>query len=590
MNRISRIITNTLAAALLLSGAAGCSSTPQTKKPAPARTGQEDVDMLDTARPSKTTAKQKPSEADAEIFIPTASEKLSITLDGKPDEWDLRRKARTFASKRDLEDGATYWRGPGDLSLTASVRADDGHVYFWLQVTDDVVLDAGTRKNPLDGVALWLHEPRLKTMLAALPGTIEGKAGVGQDVGILFTPDGKILPASSRSSWPEGSVQAHVAKTATGYAVEVAVSTEVFAHVASLPLNEIAFRVEAFDGDEADRPGVQTVLSMYPRSDRDAPRFASYNAGMLPRYAARDASARPDGMGYWARDDKAKAWTYTSFEVLPQSWGFLTDHGDLGKTLAADPKIQGQCNVATHDLSIIEAYESRGKGHRALLVACAGRLVNNACPKSAKTQLLWVHLKRQEDRWRIEEHASVFKEPLTQCLGSAPAGQPVRSHFTFFPLEFVNAHTWAVGWQESNMTRDTARLIDGVTLINARADKPRLATLYPFKSEANDREREVERAKIYFINVDDQPGLDICEIQQVQVQECRRLNAECKPVEHRTTRLSRALMWKPADLRYEPYMLSRHANCKTIGFDPSTYKGYVLLQIRGRIGLLPLGK
>jgi hypothetical protein len=575
--------------AAALSGCGG--GEKQVKEDKEVSNPADDADLLLDDPVDNREARARASKApatEAAAKLPDAPSRPTMPMEADPKSWPgLEKQARVFKDKASIEDGAGFWQGAQDTSLRLALRADAGFMYFWLEVKDDVLLDAdGPDGAPSDGVVVWLRDPRLESMLRNLPEGVEIDRGVNPDVALLVTPKGRVLRWDDRgASYPEDSVFTEQVQTKDGYIVVLAVRPDVFPYLLNIPMSEVAFRVEVLDGDDAERPGYQTKLSMLPVREDDSPRYAIYNAGnMLPKMAMKGQPARVDGLGFWRRGEGG--WEHTSYEVVPQHWFFMNDTAAFEASLRKADAFKKFCPASRYDIHLMDSYSSRSGKHRVGLMMCGARKVKDKCPKEAKSRVFWVHMKPNDASWVVEEHLDVFGKELAQCY-EAPASEeePYMARLSMLPLDFINTSTWAVGWQRTLETDELIELLDGVSILNLKAEPPLVGDTQVYRAVSEGTERVQSRFQVYFTEVDEEEGLDICEIERLEEQTCARLGAGCKTEAHRDTLLSHSKMWSPDKQLFEPYMLSKHPNCKA-DFSFKKTASYLLLQLNGRLGLI----
>jgi hypothetical protein len=580
-----------LLAPLALSAACG-GSEKQVKKEKPPTISNSDADLLDTPvdnSAARARAKQaRAATSETMVVLPQAPDKPTLSMEPDPKSWDgLDKQARVFKDKGAIEDGAGFWQGPQDASLRLALRSDAGFVYFWLEVRDDVLVDKDSQDGaPSDGVIVWLRDPRLETMLRSLPTGVEVDRSVSPEVALLVTPNGRVVRWDAKGeSYPEDSVHTQQVRTKDGYIVVLAVRPDVFPSLLNIPVEEVAFRVEVLDGDDEARPGYQTKLSMLPERDDDSPRYAIYKAnGLLPKLQPTGEPARVNGLGFWTRGEKG--WTHTSYEVVPQHWFFMNDTTEFEASLRKADVFKKFCPNARFDIHLMDAYSSRSGKHRVGLMMCAARKVKERCPKDAKSRVFWVHMKPEGSEWRVEEQVDVFSDGLSQCYEAASSKDaPYLGSLSMLPLDFINTSTWAIGWQRQLRSDDLIEQLDGVSLLNLKAEPPLVGDTQVYRSVAQGDERVQSRFQVYFTEVDDEAGIDICEIEQLEEQTCARLGAGCKTNAHRNTILSHSKMWSEDKQLFEPYMLSKHPHCKA-DYSFQRTEGYLLMQLNGRLALI----
>ena len=578
-----------LAGACALLVASACSTPSARPTGASLDEDQDDASSLlddpvkvDQARLDKARQANQPV-----TLIPKAAAKPSMPIDGKLEGWDAST-FKVFSGKEHVELGEAFWSGPQDLSLRVGVKSDGAFLYFWIEVKDDLVLDQDDeRGQPIDALVLWLRDPKLEAMFRQLPEGVSVDRDITTDVALAISPSGRVRLLEPRGQLVDGAVWASSFKTKDGYGAEIAVRAEVFPFVSSFPLPEVAFRVEAFDGDDAARPGVQSRLSMLPRRGQESPRFAVVPASsMLPAWDADGVAGRADGLGLWRRQPDKK-WSYTSYEVLPRHWSYLDDRSSLAQELLKQDTMREVCAKARFDVELLEAYRSMSDKHRVGLWRCAARKVQGKCPAQAETRLFWVHMTREGDRWALKSQIQVFAEPMPQCADSPVPGELFRHQFAAFPLDFAGPSIWAVGWREEQRGEGYYSEARRAVILNvARPSQHQVGEVAPMSLVAEGSTRTVSDVKVYFTELDDEPGMDICELERVEEQSCRGLNAQCQARRHGTSVLTHVKTWSPKKGAFEPYLLSKHPSC-THDFSLNNRRGYMLMHLGDRLGLLP---
>lgn len=564
-----------------------CSSQDHAQKKDAA--DEDPTALLDAPVNIKKNNKDKviPQDGD-KAMMPQAAKAPAMPIDGKFDGWDAS-SLKTFTNKDLVELGAPFWDGADDLSMRVGVKSDADFVYFWLEVKDDKVIEQDDeRGQPVDAIVLWLREPKLEAMFANMPEGVSVDRDVVTDLAIAFSPTGRAQLLGDKSAQlTSGVVWSEGFRTATGYGVEVAVRAEVFPFVATLPMPELAFRVEALDGDEPKRLGVQSRMSMLPRKDSEAPRYALLSlGGLLPSWPVEGVPGRADGLGLWRRH-KDKTWRYTPYEVLPRHWVYMNDMAPFEKQLGQQDLFKTVCNKARFDSTLLEAYRSISDKHRVGLLRCAQRPVNNKCPDQSQTRLFWVHMSRKDDMWELKTELEVFTEPMNQCADSAANGELFRDKFTIYPLDFASSYIWAVGWQEEQRASGYYAQASKIAILNVgRKVKPLVGELTPYSLTAEDNTRTLSEVKVYLTELDDVKGYDICEIEKLQEQTCRSLNSQCQTREHGQSKLTHVKTWSPTMNSFEPYLYSKHPLC-THDFTLDKQPGYMLVHLGSRIGMLP---
>jgi len=547
------------------------------------------IDVLDNATPNRDAAKKK-AGIDGGMVLPGAPEEPSLEIDGLATGWDLSR-ARAFKDPEDVELGKGYWDGPEDASMRVAIQSDPGFVYFWLEVRDDKLIERDDRAGrPIDAVTVWLQDHQLQSTLEALPKGYTLPASVRTEVGLTFKSDGTIRDADSGAPIETPSIITSPLQLERGWGVEVAIAIEVMPFVAAIPLDEIAFRVELLDGDEPSRAGAQTRISTLPDRGDGSPRYAIYGlGGVLPHRPPGPMKGHPGGLGLWQRGEDQ--WSYTSLEKAPKYFDYVADTQAFVDALSKTKVFAEMCSPARNDSKLVDAYRSRSGKHRVGLVVCSTRATSDTCPSGAETRVTWVHMTPDAtgEGWRVKRAVDVFDKPLEQCADAEIEDKPFFSDFSMTPLDFIDAHTWAIGWRKRWEAPGYLEEVDGATVMHTKRERPKRLMTHTYKMVASEEDRSISRTQAYFVPVDEVDGHDLCEIERVEEQECKSFNKGCSVREHGKTVLSHTKMWEPSRLIFEPYMLSKHPKCKS-DFRFSERDGYMLLHVDGHIGLLPSPK
>src|SRR5690554_6046562 len=566
---------------------AGCSSQkPHTLDPFGLADQADPNDLLDepvNARPVGGSGPRSATVDQPVLILPLPKAETAKTIDGDFSDWNTR-KARSFGGAKQIVSGQEFWSGDKDASFSVGVDSDEGYVYFSIAVRDDVVIDAESQDIMSDGVIIWLQDPKLQSVIDSLPEGMAREYGMGSESAILFTPDGQFW----RFDRPDGplhraGITAATRKVDGGYHVEVALTLGVLGQVAALPTEALAFRVELLDGDEAGRRGEQTRLSMLP--DTTGPRFARYEVGgWLPFQQAKGQPPRPGTLGRWVLN--GSTWAYDSFEVVPSHWLVLQDTSEFKEVLAKSDVFDEICPLATRERELVEAYQSTRGTLRAGLLLCGPRAPNNRCSDDAETRLYWVNLQRVAEGWTLNKHAEVTPEPLQQCAKAPRSGGEFHSEFSLLPLEMLGPTVWGIGWNKTFVGRNERLVERGIWFANPDLPKPYLGAAISEKKNARGRERTLTKSHVYLALVDETPGLDICEVERVQEQQCSSLNSRCTTGKHGESVHVHVKLWSAHQQRFENYIQTKHRGCSATTFDFNTRRGFMLLNEPGRLGAL----
>lgn len=565
--------------------AASACSTPKNQQPYDPFAGSEENNQVDLFGASDEQAGEQGDQAPTgeryTLALPPAE--MNRTIDGEIDDWNAR-DFRSYEGRKYITSGEEFWSGNADAGFKLGVHADQGYLYFLVEVRDDNVIDAGSEQNVSDGVIIWLQDPALADLLDAMPSEISDARRINPEVGILFTPDGQFRRVGdAEEDINREEINAQTQRTKNGYRIEAALSLGALEQVAELPLKRVAYRVELLDGDDEERPGPQTRMSTHP--NESGARFAEYKLeGLLPFVPAFDPPPRPGGLGRWTLADNA--WRFESFEVMPKAWRSLQDTSALDKALANADALDRACPTATHTRELVEAYQSTGGAQSAGLLICGPRAPAGRCPSNATTHIYWARFDQQGDEWTLSQHAPVTQEPLEQCASSPRPSGDLHSEFSLLPFEMLGKNIWGVGWTSTDTARQFKRVEKGIWFFNPTLSEPSIGLALSERFHARGRERTVSDSRVFLAEVDETQGLDICEIEHVQEQSCSGFNRSCRTQRHGETRQVHVQLWEPNKQRFEPYLQTKHRGCSAASFDFSTRPGYMLLHDGARLGVV----
>ena len=586
----TRTPLTSLALVVLLAFSA-CKSSPEIKKDE-----GEPADLLDepadapsaTGGPSSKHAPTASLEPNT-LLLPDTPEKPSREIDGKADDWDSG-KFRVFHTKSAIEEGDAFWDGENDASFRVGVDADEGFVYFLVEVKDDHVLDTKPGHDPSDAIVIYLRDPGLDSLAAALPGSVHLDQYVDAQTAIIIYPNARVASYDGQKI-PFNDIMYHeVDRRKNGYVLEAAFKLEALSEVSAIPMPEIAFRVEVLDGDEPDRPGYQTRLSTLPSTDGTGPRMAVYNVGgLLPHAKLGKQPPRANAIGRW-KYQKGK-WDFVSFEVVPKYWVTLDDPSGFADAMAKSDALDDVCGVARKDIEFVETYQSRGGGFRSGLVLCGQRSSHGRCSSKARTNLFWVSLRPEDGGgWSLEKSINVFGKPLHQCTNEPAGDDPVYQYFSLYPLDVMGPTIWAVGWTRTRRAQGADEEASGVTFLNTKYEDPHIGQVIVEEHRAYPERRTLRNSSVYLTFVNDDDNVDLCQFETILDQRCTGLNRGCRTPQRGKSVLTHIQMWSPKRRKFERYELSKHRNCSTANFDFSKREGFLLLQLKGRVGLLPSPK
>lgn len=573
----------------------GCGGpTPQTKKSVDDDPLNREVDkeaataLLEEA----DSLVQKTPVAAAQVQrleLPETPEHPSRDIDGESKKDWKGIKSRAFKSRNSLQEGDSYWRGANDASFKVSFDSDAGFVYLLIEVRDDKVIDE-VDGEVSDGIVLTLRDPNLDSFAKLMPEGAKVVDQIKAETKLLFLPDGRFRRWESDRPLPDEMGIFSVTKNKRGYTLELALQLEAFEQVSAIPMYDIAFRVEQLDGDEPDRPGYQTVMSMFPETDTDDARFALVDTGgVLPHYSVAKIPPRKNAIGAW-RVTEENNWMFNSFEAIPEYWATIEDRKAFEEAIKKIDAFDSVCKSSKKELQLIEAYQSRGGQQRVGLIMCGDRTRGTAkrevCPAEATTEVIWTVMKPDGDGWRVVRAENVFGKKLEQCAWKGIEDKPFVTRLSLFPLDMQDPNMWAVGWTIRTDDGDLREDINGIAMLHGQRRDPRIGTALTREIRSTSEKRSRLTSKVYLTPVNDDEHLDLCQVEDVEEQYCDGVDIGCKTMEHGKTVLTTVQLYNPKIKKFERYEMSKHKNC-TAAFDLSKREGYILMQTRGRVGFLP---
>ena len=560
-----------------------CAAPPKQTKVERERLSDEDIDDIldepvDVDRTPKTAAAER-----QRMELPPTPDAPSRDIDGSPEDWS-KKDLRVFSSKGQVESGDRFWSGSKDLSFRVGVSADGGYLYFLVDVTDDRVL-SNDDDGLTDGVVLTIRDPNLDNLVKSAPAGLKLRDLVKAETSLVFLPDGRYRRYRSDAELPDNMGVVAVAEKKNGYVVEIGFQIEAFEQVSSIPLQDIAFRVDVLDGDEEDREGTQTVMSTLPDRGNDDPRMAIFPVGgLLPHYEVDTAPPRKNAIGSWEVRDKA--WDFVPFEVVSKLWVTVDDAKAFEQALRESDTLKELCKSSRKDVRLIDSYQSRGGGYRAGLVLCGDRDVKGKCPQGSISELFWVMLKPSGGDWRLEKAVPAFDAPLPQCATMAAPEQPYYHRFSLFPMDMISSATWAVGWTHSTVSPGLDEESIGISILNVDKDRAYSGSALTYEKRSTADQRVRTTARVYLTKVDKDDYLDLCQIEDYHEQYCTGVDRGCRTEEHGRSILTTVQMYNPRTARFDRFELSKHPGCPA-DLDFTKREGYLLLQTRGRVGFLP---
>ncbi len=585
MNIVHPVITVVAFAALFALTACSSSSGEQFDPFAAADEGQRDI--LDEDPQVDRAARERHRRATRTVDsspydVDEAASEPARTIDANPDGWDLSHHRRIDSGEH-VYDGAHNWDGPEDASFAVVVNHDESHVYFWVEVADDVVIPSDPT-NLLDGVVIRLRDPQLDDLLQALPSALRDRLDVAAESAIAITPDGQAAAYDTSRSLPSRSVWAAGQKTDRGYRLEVAVGLEALPYVAALPLQQLAFRVDLYDTDDATRSSPETRMTATIRSSGE-PRFAVVDTGGLrPASAPAGGPPRDDALGVWRQRDGR--WLFGSLEYFSGRWKPIEDVTDVVEHIDDLGALPSICTDYGRESHGVEAYEHRDGTHRVLLSICGTAPSGTSCPTSATSQLVWTSLEPADsDRWSVLDSFQLFDEPLDQCPFVASSGNRKYHNFSLLPFDPIDTWVWGIGYQVRLEQRRRKIHETNVAIVDPHTPDFVLRDRHIERVDAVHNARGLYNSRIYLTDLNDEGGLDLCEIQEIKEQACRSLMTDCTTEDRGHEILSHVDLWNPEHHRFDEFMLARHRGCRAdMGFED--FSGYKVLLIGHRLGLI----
>ncbi|MFB6264658.1 MAG: hypothetical protein ABEL76_13690, partial [Bradymonadaceae bacterium] len=499
-------------AALAVLSFAGCQSQPEAREdeaptedePSSATTGTPDK----LADPTGSESSDQKARDRAPVYeLSSPPEELARTLDASFDDWDA--PPRELHGGSAVDTGARFRDGGSDASFATATHSDGGHFYLAVEIRDDTVIDAGSKKPFPDGFVVWLRDPGLAQLRRRLPDAWTGRRRIQPQIGILFTPDGQFWARSSDRTQTDlyrRAVDAAATHTDRGWRVEVALEVSVLRDVSRLPLETVELRYELLDGDTPDRRGVQTRLSHPEKSDDEWSYERHELGGWLPYDEARGVPG-PARLGRWQHRDRT--WQWRSFEYRPEGWHRLDDLSPVESALSQDEAFTERCNRARRAVRVVAAWGSRDRNVLAALALCAPR-ASGDCPADAQAHLYLVKLAKNDGTWSSDAIAAAAPEPLPRCADAPAPRKPYTKSFSLLPLGMLDASLWAVGWHRRDERPGYLETASGVWFVRPGGSPSTVGRATTGFNRASTRDRTVGESEVYLTPVDDRPGVDIC--------------------------------------------------------------------------------
>ena len=174
---------------------------------------------------------------------------------------------------------------------------------------------------------------------------------------------------------------------------------------------------------------------------------------------------------------------------------------------------------------------------------------------------------------------------MKQCPRSAAPGRSYYADYSLLPLPMVGSPIWAVGWHKYRKSSSERLHQSGVWLMNSRLEEPKIGQAQTYKKVSEPRSRTLSRSRVFLTEVDSTQGLDICEIERIEDQNCRRMDRRCNTPERGRETLTHIRMWKPGGETFERYLMSTHKRCDA-PFDFAERDAYMLYHRNKRLGII----
>ncbi len=559
-----------LALGILFGALVGCSSAPSS-----------DFDPFDTDAPSASDAaddqdgdapqRQSPPPGDrATTASPddAPSSTPGRAVDGTGDGWDTL-DLRSFDDEDHVVEGRHRWQGPDHLSFHAAVDTDDNHLYLIVDVhTDDVDPNA-------DAVELRLRDPGLDDMINDLPTLLQERFSLDYELTFSVAPDGSLSPLDG-SSLATDAIHTAGVSTVDGYRIEAAVSVDAFPYLRAFPLDALGFRLDVVTD--------HVRMSAATRSD-GTPRYALYrDANLHPAHPPQKSPPRDDAIAVWQR--QGTKWSFRSLEFLSPRWTHLGQNPEIVNSLVDAEAFPASCDPAEDDIRLVDAYEHRDGDLRTALWLCGTSADNAPCPDHATSDLLWSTIEPySSDQWIISEAFSVLQSPFDQCPLETADDGPLAQDFSMLPLDLIGPDVWAIGFHRHRQTSNHFFEDTQAVLVDPGASNPILTRLTLDHTDATNQHRSLERGRIYLTDLNDQEGLDICQVDELIDQSCRSLMEDCQTRDRSHETMSVARLWNPDTHQFEDYPLAQHPQCRG-STNADSIDGYQLLLIDRRLGLI----
>jgi hypothetical protein len=539
----------------------GCASGPKPKKEPKQKKQPE------------TKKKEKP-----ESLLELVDRQPAKSIDGRLTDWK-DGDFRSFKDAKFIVRGEKFRDNPEDLAFEVAVESDSGYLYLAVKVQDETVVDAGSERPITDGVVITLRDPVLESLADRVQPDYRRMLDIFPETSIIFTPDGQFYAYGNTGSINRAALRAEPRKTKNGYILEAAFAVETLQQVYQLPLEEIAFRIDIFDGDSPDKKGTQTRMSIFKKQTladtRHERRFMLYDPNILFPHDYVDGTKKQlKKVGRWRNKDGK--WQFQSLEASKPNWKRIKNTSQTLGDIEWHKSLEEICPQATSHGQPVAWQRSTSNKNRAqgLFVCVRNTQKQKICQLQNPAYLIWVQAEKNKKGWAVKTANPLSEKPVRNlCLkDSIPDKRHLYLHsLKTVPLQHLGTPVWAVYARRKAPDGSIERI---VRFVEPNRSPAQVGKELIYGEYHENGTQDIVDSKLFLTGVDKKPTRDICIVERRSERRCT--DGSCQTLSDTTQLTTRIRVWNPEKRTFEKLMLSKHENCTT-NFKFSERQGYQLL-------------